>query len=96
MSVVDKENMTNNKGSSEIDESLFNIFIDALKYSPSKLISVFMNLMLVPIYTALLTPHEYGAYNVSIAVLSFIAIIFSDWVGISGLRFLKNIIIQTI
>mgnify|MGYP001200810331 CR=1 FL=1 len=90
MSVVDKENMTNNKGSSEIDESLFNIFIDALKYSPSKLISVFMNLMLVPIYTALLTPHEYGAYNVSIAVLSFIAIIFSDWVGISGLRFFEK------
>jgi len=77
------------------EESLLNIDIaninkDIIKYAPSKILGTIMNLILVPIYTNLLTPDEYGLYNVSISVLSLICIIFSDWIGISALRFFKE------
>lgn len=49
-----------------------------------------MNLAVVPIYTNLLLPEQYGLYNISVGVLSLIAIIFSDWVGYAALRFLKE------
>ena len=33
---------------------------------------------------------SYGVYVVSTAVLSFLCILFSDWVGLSGLRFFRE------
>ncbi len=63
---------------------------DILKYTPSKIVGMLMNLAIVPIYTKLLLPEQYGLYNISIGLLSLIAIIFSDWVGLSALRFLKE------
>ena len=67
--------------------TLGNIFGDMLKYMPSKLIGVLGNILIVPIYTNLLTPEQYGLYSISIATLSFLCIIFFDWIGTSGLRF---------
>lgn len=79
------------KGSkSRIEEDLPLIWKDAVKYAPSKILGMLMNLFLVPIYTNLLSPGQYGLYNVAISTLSFLCIIFSDWVGISGLRFFKE------
>ncbi|MBQ3819332.1 oligosaccharide flippase family protein [bacterium] len=66
------------------------IFRDMLKYSPSKICGMLGNAIVIPIYTALLSPEQYGLYSLSIAVLSFLCIIFSDWVGLSGLRFFKQ------
>ncbi len=66
------------------------IFRDMVKYSPSKIIGMLGNAIIVPIYTSLLSPEEYGLYSLSIALLSFLCIIFSDWVGLSGLRFFKR------
>lgn len=66
------------------------IFADMLKYSPSKICGMLGNAIIVPIYTSLLTPGQYGLYSISIALLSFLCIIFSDWVGLSGLRFFKR------
>lgn len=71
-------------------EQLKAIFRDMVKYSPSKIIGMIGNAIFVPIYTALLSPEQYGLYSLSIAVLSFLCIIFSDWVGLSGLRFFKH------
>lgn len=67
-----------------------NIFSDMLKYAPSKLCGMFGNVITVPIYTSLFSTEEYGLYTVSIAMLSFLCIIFSDWVGLAGLRFFRH------
>ena len=52
------------------------IFLDVLKYSPSKVSGIIGNTVLIPVYTNLLTPEQYGLYTLSIAVLSFLCIIF--------------------
>ena len=66
------------------------IFKDMLKYSPSKIIGMIGNAIVIPVYTHLLLPEQYGLYSLSIAFLSFMCIIFSDWVGLSGLRFFRK------
>ncbi len=66
------------------------IFSDMLKYAPSKLCGMFGNMITVPIYTSLFSQEQYGLYTISIAMLSFLCIIFSDWVGLSGLRFFRH------
>ena len=66
-----------------------NIFTDMMKYAPSKLCGMFGNVITLPIYTNLFTTEQYGLYTVSIAMLSFLCIIFSDWVGLAGLRFFR-------
>ena len=71
-------------------EQLKAIFRDMAKYSPSKIVGMLGNAIIVPVYTSLLSPEQYGLYSLSIAVLSFLCIIFSDWVGLSGLRFFKH------
>ena len=65
------------------------IFTDMIKYAPSKLCGMFGNMIAVALYTNLLTTEQYGLYTVSIAMLSFLCIIFSDWVGLSALRFFR-------
>ena len=71
-------------------EQLKAIFKDMLKYSPSKLCGMLGNAIIVPVYTAILSPEQYGLYSISIAMLSFLCILFSDWVGLSGLRFFRH------
>ena len=66
------------------------IFKDMAKYFPSKIFGILGNTVLIPIYTNLLSPEQYGLYTISIAVLAFLCIIFSDWVGLSGLRFFRH------
>lgn len=68
---------------------LKHVFKDMLKYTPSKLVGIIGNILIVPIYTNLLTPEQYGLYSIAIATLSFLCIIFFDWIGTSGLRFFK-------
>ncbi len=63
---------------------------DMAKYAPSKLCGLLGNAIVVPIYTNLLSPSQYGVYTISLAVLSFLCIIFSDWIGLSGLRFFRQ------
>lgn len=72
------------------EEQLKAIFKDMAKYSPSKICGMLGNAIIIPIYTSLLSPEQYGLYSLSIAVLSFLCILFSDWVGLSGLRFFKH------
>lgn len=74
----------------EEQKQLNGIFKDMLKYSPSKIIGTIGNAIIVPVYTSLLPPEQYGIYSLSIAFLSFLCIIFSDWVGLSGLRFFRQ------
>lgn len=71
-------------------EQLKAICRDMLKYSPSKICGMLGNAIIVPVYTSLLSPEQYGLYSLSIALLSFLCIIFSDWIGLSGLRFFKQ------
>ncbi|MBR6098670.1 oligosaccharide flippase family protein [bacterium] len=78
------------KNQEEEDNQLRGIFKDMLKYSPSKLIGMIGNAIVIPVYTNLLLPEQYGLYSLSIAFLSFLCIIFSDWVGLSGLRFFRK------
>ncbi len=70
-------------------KEIHNIFTDMMKYAPSKLCGMFGNVITLPIYTNLFTTVQYGLYTVSIAMLSFLCIIFSDWVGLAGLRFFR-------
>lgn len=66
------------------------IFKDMVKYSPSKIVGMIGNAIVIPVYTNLLLPEQYGLYTLSIAFLSFLCIIFSDWVGLAGLRFFRK------
>ena len=66
------------------------IFMDMMKYAPSKIVGFIGNALIVPVYTSILLPEQYGLYSISIALLSFLCIIFSDWVGLSGLRFFRH------
>ena len=74
----------------EEHKQIVGIFKDILKYLPSKLVGTVGNAIVIPIYTSLLPPAQYGLYSLSIAFLSFLCIIFSDWVGLSGLRFFRQ------
>lgn len=65
------------------------IFRDMFKYAPSKLFGLFGNAVIIPVYTNMLSPSQYGVYAIALAVLSFLCIIFSDWIGLSGLRFFR-------
>ena len=78
------------RNSEEEKRQLTAIFKDMLKYSPSKICGTAGNAIIVPVYTSLLPPEQYGLYSLSIALLSFLCIIFSDWVGLSGLRFFRQ------
>lgn len=66
------------------------LFKDMAKYAPSKLFGLLGNAVIVPVYTNLLSPAQYGIYVISLAVLSFLCILFSDWIGLSGLRFFRK------
>ena len=79
-----------NKYITDVALPMREIFKDMAKYTPSKLCGLLGNTILVPIYTNLLSREEYGVYTVSVAVLSFLCILFSDWVGLSGLRFFRE------
>lgn len=72
------------------EKEIKGIFSDMWKYAPSKLCGMFGNMITVPIYTSLFSQEQYGLYTISIAMLSFLCIIFSDWVGLSGLRFFRH------
>ena len=72
------------------EKEIKGIFTDMVKYAPSKLCGMFGNMIAVPIYTSLFSQQQYGLYTISIAMLSFLCIIFSDWVGLSGLRFFRK------
>lgn len=72
------------------EEQTRGIFQDMVKYAPSKIVGMIGNALIVPVYTSLLPPDQYGLYSISIALLSFLCIIFSDWVGLSGLRFFRH------
>src|SRR5574344_271081 len=60
------------------------IFNDMFKYAPSKICGTIGNAIIVPVYTSLLSPNEYGLYSLSIAVLSFLCIIFQTTPTYSG------------
>jgi len=83
-------NNSTERDSSATEESLSSIYTDAYKYAPSKIIGTAVNLMMVPIFTSLLVPEQYGLYMIATGVINFLAIIFSDWVGISVIRFFKE------
>ncbi len=72
------------------EEQTLGIFKDMVKYAPSKIVGFIGNALIVPVYTSILLPEQYGLYSISIALLSFLCIIFSDWVGLSGLRFFRH------
>lgn len=74
----------------EVSLPMKHIFKDMLKYAPSKIFGLLGNAIIVPIYTNLLSPSEYGIYAISLAVLSFLCILFSDWIGLAGLRFFRQ------
>lgn len=70
--------------------SLDSLYKDILKYAPSKVCALLGNAIIVPLYTNLLSPSQYGLYSISLAVLSFFCVIFSDWIGLSALRFFRQ------
>lgn len=86
---MQKEKIPPRSPQENLKEQMKPILTDILKYSPSKLVGFLGNLAVVPIYTNLLSPEQYGLYGMAVAALSFLCIIFSDWIGISGLRFFR-------
>lgn len=79
-----------NKYIKEVALPMKSVFKDMLKYAPSKIFGLIGNAVIVPVYTNLLSPSQYGIYAISLAVLSFLCILFSDWIGLSGLRFFRK------
>lgn len=55
----------------EVEIPMRHIFKDMAKYAPSKIFGLLGNAVIVPVYTNLLMPSEYGVYAISLAVLSF-------------------------
>lgn len=79
-----------NKYIEQVAIPMKSVFKDMLKYAPSKICGLLGNIIIVPVYTNLLSPSQYGVYAISLAVLSFLCIIFSDWIGLSALRFFRK------
>lgn len=72
------------------EEQVKGIVNDIIRYAPSKFVGFVGNALIVPVYTNILLPEQYGLYSLSIALLSFLCILFSDWIGLSGLRFFRQ------
>ena len=62
------------------EEQTKGIFTDMAKYAPSKIVGFIGNALIVPVYTNILLPEQYGLYSISIAFLSFLCIIRLGWV----------------
>ena len=52
----------------EVAIPIRDILKDMLKYAPSKLFGLLGNAIIIPIYTNLLSPSQYGAYAIALAV----------------------------
>lgn len=66
------------------------IIRDLIYYIPSKVIPAFIGFFSVMIYTRLLTPNEYGIYNLIITTVSILTSVFLGWITQSSLRFYKQ------
>ena len=59
------------------EEQVKGIVNDIIRYAPSKFVGFVGNALIVPVYTNILLPEQYGLYSLSIALLSFLCILFS-------------------
>jgi len=60
---------------------------DLLRYLPSKAFSGIFGILTIPVLTRLFKPDDYGQYIIVISTVSVLAIIASDWIGPSIIRF---------
>ena len=59
---------------------------DSLAYGVSSLLSRFLNFLLVPFYTHVLTPGEFGVSNIVFALVAFLNILYQAGFDASYLR----------
>lgn len=60
---------------------------DTLRYLPSTIIPVILGLIVVPIYTNIFSPEQYGNYALFLTIYSVIQSLSSSWIGSSIIRF---------
>jgi len=63
------------------------ILVDALKYTPTKIIPALISISIIPIITHMFSPEEYGYLGVVLSTISLLSILTSGWVVNSNLRF---------
>lgn len=62
-------------------------FKDLLRYLPSKIIPGFFGILIIPVFTRLFDPKEYGQYVIVISTISVLSIVAIDWITTSTIRF---------
>ncbi|MGE5403247.1 MAG: lipopolysaccharide biosynthesis protein [Candidatus Doudnabacteria bacterium] len=60
---------------------------DSLWYVPAEVIPALLGFLVIPVYTWLFTPEEYGDYSLAMATVSMLAIFTYVWLNNSNLRF---------
>lgn len=60
---------------------------DLIKYLPSKLIPGLFGISIIPVFTWLLDPLDYGRYVLVITTIGVLGIFISEWIGPSIIRF---------
>lgn len=62
-------------------------FHDLLRYVPSRLLPAAFGLIILPVFTRLFDPEEYGIYTIVITTAAVLTIIATEWIGPSAIRF---------
>lgn len=60
---------------------------DTIAYLPSSIVPVLLGLIVMPLYTSLFSPNEYGQYILIITIYSVIQALTSSWLGSSIIRY---------
>ncbi|MEA3286949.1 MAG: lipopolysaccharide biosynthesis protein [Candidatus Marinimicrobia bacterium] len=66
------------------------IVIDALKYTPTKIIPALISILIIPILTHMFSPEQYGYLGVSLSAISLLSILTAGWTVNSNLRFYEQ------
>lgn len=68
----------------------YNIVNEFFKYSPSKIISIFIGLISFKFYTKVFSPEEYGILNLILNTFSLITVLLSGWIGYVLIRYFER------
>lgn len=87
--MMDHRNSKINISSSdaEVLEEVLKLGKDTINYLPGQIIPAILSVVGVSIFTRIFSPNEYGQYTLVVATTGIIAVVMSNWVKQSVLRF---------
>ena len=60
---------------------------DTISYIPAIILPILIGILIIPIYTRIFSPEEYGNYIALLTIFSFIQALSSSWIGSTIIRF---------